>query len=234
MAALRSRYGHYILQLWFLLLLSFLAYSQQSKIGCLPYFHTWCDLSANLECMSEMCCTRLAEIQDAKIAKNLSSGHHPTTLSGYIFATKACIDNLKNLLRAISPTYVPKYGELWPIIGAEIGLPVWVPQQISRGFACWLRCCNDFAQRFSTKLCMMFWPSPGLVQYVYIFGGSCPLTDFYQVQNSLCDQVFHSSIFAALLHSIRVVGVSQTAAFSRGRHLYSAGRGHHVGHRPTF
>jgi len=28
-------------------------------------FHTWCGLSANLECMSEMCCTRLAEMQDA-------------------------------------------------------------------------------------------------------------------------------------------------------------------------
>ena len=27
----------------------------------IPYFHTWCGLSANLECMSEMCCTRLAE-----------------------------------------------------------------------------------------------------------------------------------------------------------------------------
>jgi len=29
---------------------------------------------------------------------------------------------------------------------------------------------------------------------------------------------------AALLHGTLVVGVSQTAAFSRGRHLYSAGR----------
>ena len=27
----------------------------------LPYFHTWCGLSANLECRSEMCCTWLAE-----------------------------------------------------------------------------------------------------------------------------------------------------------------------------
>jgi len=26
----------------------------------IPYFHTWCGLSANLECRSEMCCTRLA------------------------------------------------------------------------------------------------------------------------------------------------------------------------------
>ena len=48
-----------------------LVYSSQSQIACLPYFHTWCGLSANLECMSEMCCTRLAEnlnnIQDGKI-----------------------------------------------------------------------------------------------------------------------------------------------------------------------
>jgi len=31
-------------------------------------------------------------------------------------------------------------------------------------------------------------------------------------------------ILAALLHSTLVVGVSQTAAFNRGRHLYSAGQ----------
>jgi len=31
-------------------------------------------------------------------------------------------------------------------------------------------------------------------------------------------------ILAALLHGTPVVGVSQTAAFNRGRHLYSAGR----------
>jgi len=62
MATLRSRCGHFLLPLWFLLVsFFFLAYSQPSQIGCLPYFHTWCGLSANLECRSEMCCTRLAE-----------------------------------------------------------------------------------------------------------------------------------------------------------------------------
>jgi len=44
----------------------FLVYSQPLQIVCLPYFHTWCGLSANLGCRSETCCTRLAEIQDAK------------------------------------------------------------------------------------------------------------------------------------------------------------------------
>jgi len=33
-----------------------------------------------------------------KLAKKSPSGHHPTTLSGYIFATKARIDNRKKLL----------------------------------------------------------------------------------------------------------------------------------------
>jgi len=47
--------------LWFLLCFFFFLFSslQPSHIGCLPYFHTWCGLSANIECRSEMCCTRL-------------------------------------------------------------------------------------------------------------------------------------------------------------------------------
>jgi len=36
------------------------------------------------------------KIQDAKIAKSSPFAHHRATLSGYIFATKACIDNQKN------------------------------------------------------------------------------------------------------------------------------------------
>jgi len=39
-----------------------------------------------------------------KIAKNSPSAHHRTNLSGYVFATKAHIDNRKNLLNSnISP-----------------------------------------------------------------------------------------------------------------------------------
>jgi len=64
----------------------------------IPYFHTWCGLSANLECMSEMKCAVRGslKIQDAKKSP---SGHHRTTLSGYIFATKACIDSRKKLVK---------------------------------------------------------------------------------------------------------------------------------------
>ena len=64
MAALRSRCRHYILPCGFYLsiFLSFLFPRLISAvaIGCLPYLDTRCGLSANLECMSETCCTRLA------------------------------------------------------------------------------------------------------------------------------------------------------------------------------
>jgi len=54
------------------------------------------------------------------------------------------------------------------------------------------------------------WPSPGLEHHVYIFGGSCPLTEFCQLQNLLCVQVLRSPILAALLYGTRAVAVSQT------------------------
>jgi len=80
----------------------FLVQSQLSQIGCLPYFHTWCGSSANLKCRSEMYYTQLAGISGAKKSP---SWHHRTNLSGYIFATKAHIDNRKNTLNNnTSPT----------------------------------------------------------------------------------------------------------------------------------
>ena len=56
------------------------------------------------------------------------------------------------------------------------------------------------------------WPSPGLVLVhdIYIFGGSCPVTEFCPVQNSLYVQVLRSPILAALLHGSRAAVVSQT------------------------
>jgi len=69
-----------------------------------------------------------------KIAKNSPSGHHRTTLSGYIVATKACIDNRKkNLLKSnVSPTCVHNTVNFCPL-ATEICWRVWGTQQISTG-----------------------------------------------------------------------------------------------------
>jgi len=39
------------------------------------------------------------KIQDAKITQKSLSVHHRTTLAGYIFAIKACIDNRKQIVK---------------------------------------------------------------------------------------------------------------------------------------
>ena len=65
-------------------------------------------------------------MQDAKkIAKKSPPAHHRTTLSNYIFATEARIDNLKNLLSSnISPTCPYNIVNLGPL-AAEIVSLVW-------------------------------------------------------------------------------------------------------------
>ena len=83
MVALCSRADHYILwssyvigqtiYIFMLFLLSsfffyFLAISQPSEIRCLPYFHTWCGLSANLECAAR----GWLKIQDAKMTQKIA------------------------------------------------------------------------------------------------------------------------------------------------------------------
>jgi len=61
-----------------------------------------------------------------KIAKNSPSGHHRTTLSGYIFGTKACIDNRKkNLLNANTSSTCPDNMVNFGLLTAEIDLRVW-------------------------------------------------------------------------------------------------------------
>jgi len=117
MTALCNRAGHYIFALWFLLLsvFFFLAYSQPSEIGCLPYFHTWCGLSANLGCRPETSCTLLAVNTGCKkIVINSLSAHHRTTLLVYIFATKARIDSRKKLVKQqyLPPLMSSQYGEV--------------------------------------------------------------------------------------------------------------------------
>ena len=131
-------------------------------------------------------------------------------------------------------------------------------QQISTGFASWLRYCSDVAQRRSTKLYTMFG------RLLCRFWGFLPPNGILpggEVQNSLCVQVLRSPILAALLHGTRAAAVSQTSwrgtrngigfssveslsiVQSKGQTIlyvfadcatYIRLGGHHVRHRLTF
>jgi len=95
------------------------------------------------------------------------SRHHRTNLSGYIFATKACIANRKkNFVNSNTSSTCPDSMVNFDPLSAEIGSGVWGTPANFTGFC----------------------------------------------------------VLAPLLHDILVVGVSQTVALNRGRHLYSTGR----------
>jgi len=82
------------------------------------------------------------------------------------------------------------------------------------------------------------------VSYIHIFAGSCPLTEFCQVKDSLYVQVLRSPVLAALLHGTPAAGGTQPnyaawytewnyVTFAEGANYIWLG-GHHVRHRPTF
>jgi len=91
------------------------------------------------------------------------------------------------------------------LLTAEICWRVWgTPGNFNE-----FRVLASLLQRKSSKLCMMFGRLLGWY-IIYTFWGLLPLTEFCQVQNSLCVQVLRYPILAALLHDTRAVGVSQT------------------------
>jgi len=68
------------------------------------------------------------------MAKNLPFEHHRTTLSGYIFAIKARIDNRKNLLNS-NISSICRYNMVnFGPLAAEIGLLVWGTPTNFNGF----------------------------------------------------------------------------------------------------
>ena len=62
------------------------------------------------------------------------SGHHRTTLSGYIFGTKACIDNRKHLLNSNTSSTRPDNIVNFSLLTAEICWQVWGTPAIFNGF----------------------------------------------------------------------------------------------------
>ena len=102
----------------------------------------------------------------------------------------------------------PQYGEP---LAAEIVSLVWGTPGNFNGF----RVLSTFLQRRrSTEVNQTLhyvWPSPGLVRYIYTFGISFPLTEFCDVQNSLC------------VHLCTIAQLSR-AISSQLRHLSTIGK----------
>jgi len=132
-------------------------------------------------------------------------------LAVLLHGTHACIDNRKiNLLDSNTCSTCSDNMVNFGPLAAEIGLPVWGSPANFNGFRVLASLLQRRRSPEANQTLHDVWPSPGLLHYIYTFGGSCPLTKFCQVQNSLCVQVLRCHILVALLHGTRVVGISQT------------------------
>jgi len=123
-------------------------------------------------------------MQDPKSRQKSLSGHNATTLSVYIFATKARIDNRKKTCSSSNMSSTCPHMN-FGLLTAEICWRVLATPVNFNGF----RVLPSLLQRRrlpeANQTLRDVWPSHGLVHYIYIFGISCLLTEFCHVQNSL-------------------------------------------------
>ena len=160
---------------------------------------------------------------------NSPSGHHRTTLSGYIFTTKALIDNRKKNLLSGNISSTCRHNMVnFSLLAAKIVSLVWGSSANFNGFrilaSLLQRCCSTEVNQTSHNV----WPLPGLVDYVYIFSSCCSVTEFCQVQNSLCVlQVLRSPLGSVTAWQSSSGREPNFVTLSSGHHLYSAGRPSH-------
>jgi len=141
MTALRSRCGHYIFAMWFLSIFYLLSFFIHRLISAaadwmstiLPHM-VW-PYSANLECRSEVCCTRLAANTGRK---NDAKNRHLCTIAQLCRAISSQLRYVstigKKLLSSnISPTCAYNMVNFGPL-GAEIVSLVWGTPANFNGF----------------------------------------------------------------------------------------------------
>jgi len=106
-----------------LFLLSFFSSPNLSgRSGCLPYFYTWCGLSANLECRSEMCCTQLAGNTGRK---NDAKNRYLGTISKFCRAESSQLRHISTIgKKLVKQQYLLHISNFGPL-AAEIGSGVW-------------------------------------------------------------------------------------------------------------
>ena len=133
--------------------------------------------------------------------QKLPSARHCTTLFGYIFTTKAHVDiQKKNLLNSNIFSRCPHNMVNFGPLMTEISWRVWDTPANFNGFVVLALSLHRCHSTEINRSLHDVWPSSVMVHCIYIFGSSGPLTEFYQVQNSLCIQVLRSPILATLLH----------------------------------
>jgi len=105
-------------------------------------------------------------MQDAKNRQKSPSVHHRTTLSDYIFATKARIDKKKNLLNSNISSTCPHNMANFGLLAVEIVSLVWGTPANFNGFRVLASLLQPSRSTEANQTLHNVWPLPALVDYI--------------------------------------------------------------------
>ena len=172
-----------------------------------------------------MCCTRLAGNTGRKI-------RHLRPIAQLCRAVSSQLRHVlivaeKNLLNSnMSSTCLRNMVNFGPLT-AEIVLGVWGTPANFNGFRVLASLLKRRRSPEANQTLHDVWPFPGLVHYIYIFGGSGGLAPNGILQGAKFTLRPSRAFFyidSVTAHHSSSGRQPNLAAFSRGRHLYSAGR----------
>ena len=154
--------------------------------------------------------------------------HQRTTSSGYIFATKACIDNRQKLVKQQYLFHMPPNMVNFGPSASEIGSLVCGTPENFNGFRVLASLLQRRRSTEANQTLHDVLPSPGLVHCIYIFFWGGALLPRYGILTGV-QFTLRPSLALSYIGSITARHSSSGrqpnfAALSRGRHLYSVGR----------
>ena len=138
------------------------------------YVDIWCGLSANLECRSEICCTRLGGNTGRK---NYEKNRHLRTIAQICRAISSQLRHVSTIRKKLVKQHSSKCPHNMANFGpltAEIGWRVWGTPANLNGFRVLALLLQRRRSPAVNQTLHHVWPSPGLVHYIYIFGGLLP------------------------------------------------------------
>jgi len=179
MATLRSRCGHHIFVLFLSSFFFFPRLISAVTDWMSTILYTWCGGSTNLECRSEICCTRLA--RNAGL-KNDTKDRHLGTIVQLCRAESLQLRHRSTIEKSLlntniscaCPHNIANFGQL----AAEICWRVWgTPANFNR-FCILASLLRWRRSQEANQTLHDVWPSPGLVHYIYTFRALAPWRNF--------------------------------------------------------
>ena len=141
---------------FFFFFVFFYHFSSSNLSGHILNVYIQCDPTANLECRSEMCCSRLAANTGRK--KNVAKNRYLGTIAQLRRAVSSQLRRVSTIgknnllssnISSACPHNMVNFGQLASEILCQFGTPL----QISTGFLSWKRYCTALQQWASAKLC---------------------------------------------------------------------------------